>query len=323
MRRAALLLACVIPACGDGRITRGLEEPIAVHDAQFIEGELPGAPPDRELVAPRPTAATTELTALRPGLAEVPFFGWATLDAVAVAARIEGQGTGYWVIPTGPPDPTVQGEPVRTFRFVADLHASLSPGNHRLLVAATDEAGRTGSQVATALCVSRLVPDNGNVCDPRKAPPELVISLTWDRPADLDLAVVTPNGDVIAARTPSKGLATDQQIDRRAIGKTPDGVGFLDVDSNAGCRTDGRQIENVVFQSRPEPGSYLVYVNLHDTCGEPSVRYAVTRHTRVALDPQAGTFSVAESDRTGGTLVAVQANGSTSIGTFVTELFVP
>ena len=39
------------------------------------------------------------------------------------------------MIPTGPHDPQVQGEPVRTWRFVADLHDSLRPGRNRLLVA--------------------------------------------------------------------------------------------------------------------------------------------------------------------------------------------
>jgi len=322
VKRAPLLFV-LLASFGDERITEGLEEPFAVQDAQFIEGELPGLPPDRETVAPRPTAATTELTYLRPGLADVEFFGWATLDAVAVAARLEGQGTGYWVVPTGPPDPTVQGEPVRVWRFNADLHDALPPGRHRILVAATNAAGGAGNQVATSLCVNRPVPDNGNACDPRKAPPELAITLTWDRPVDLDLAVVTPDGTIVAARTPTKGLGADQKIVRNAAEATPPGVGYLDADSNADCHVDGRQRETVVFQNQPAPGTYLVYANLHSPCGQSSVRYTVSRHTRAALDPAAGTFTVAESDTRSGTLLAVQANGGTRLGTFVAELPVP
>ncbi|MBX3189514.1 MAG: hypothetical protein KF819_20990 [Labilithrix sp.] len=321
-RAPLALVVSSLAACGDGIVTRGLEEPLAVHDAQFIEGPLPGSPPDQALVPPRPTAATTELTFLRPRLADVPFFGWTTLDAVSVAAQIEGLGRGYWVVPTGAPDPTVQGEPVRQWRFVADLHDSLPPGRHRLLVAATDAAGTTGSQVASTLCINRRVPDNGNVCDPKKAPPELVISLIWDRPVDLDLLVVTPNSEIVASRSPSKGLAADQKVNRNALDKNAPGVGFLDADSNESCRIDGRQIENVVFADRPDPGSYLVYVNLHDACGQPSTRYGVSRHTRSA-GAEPGTFSVVETDRTHGTLVALEANGSTRLGTFVAELVVP
>jgi hypothetical protein len=309
-------------ACGENRITEGLKEPLAIEGGQFFEGQLPGAPPGGQPpVAPRPTAATTELTNLRPGLAGVPFFGWTTLDAVAVAARFDGQGSGYWVVPTGPPDPAVQGEPVRVWRFVADLHQSLLPGRQRFLVAALDANGRSGTQVETTVCVNRTVPDNGNVCDVKRAPPEFVVSLAWDRPADLDLVVITPDSQTIASRSPSKGLAPDQQINRAALDKTPPGVGYLDLDSNNGC-THGNQLENIVFQEKPAPGSYLVYVSLHDSCGEPAVHYTVTRHSRT-FDPATGTFGVVESDRKAGTAVAVQANGIARLGTFVAEFFVP
>jgi hypothetical protein len=317
-----VLIAIALGACGDQRITRGLEEPLAVQGAQFIEGTIPGLGADQPLQPPRATAVTTEVTNLRPGLAGVPFFGWTTLDAVSVAAQIEGQGTGYWVIPTGPPDPAVPGDPVRVWRFLADFHHSLAPGNHRMIVAATDAAGKTGSQTASALCVHRPVPDNGNVCDPRKAPPELVISLTWDRPVDLDLLVVAPNGDIVSSRNPTTGLPADQKINRNALDKNPPGAGFLDTDSNEGCHIDGRQMENVVFYDRPAPGTYLVYVNLNDACHEEGARYAVARHTRAA-GAQPGTFSVVETDRTHGTLTAIQAQAGTRLGTFVVELPVP
>lgn len=322
-RTRSLALVFLAAGCAATRITPGLEEPFSVEGGQFLDGELPGAPPGQPPAAPRATAVTTEVTQLRPGLSGVPFFGWATLDAVSVAARIEGQGHGYWVVPAGPPDPQVQGEPVRGWRFVADLQESLLPGRHRLLVAALDDAGRAGTQVESTLCIHRKVPDNGNACDPKKAPPELVISLAWDRPADLDLIVVTPDSQTISSRSPSKGLAADQKINRSAPDQNPPGAGYLDLDSNHGCARDGRQLENVVFQERPPPGSYLIYVDLHDACGEPSVRYAVSRWSRTVLDAQAATFTVAESERKSGTLQAVQVNRGAGFGTFVAEIFVP
>lgn len=325
MKRVLVSLAAftLVVACGDRRVTEGLEEPLAVAGGQFVEGELPGAPPEAPPANPRATAVTTERTNLRPRLAGVPFFGWATLDAAAVGARIEGQGSGYWVVPAGPPDPQVQGEPVRVWRFEADLHDALPPGRHRLLVAAIDAEGRAGTQSATTLCVNRPVPDNGNACDAKKVPPAVVVSLTWDRPVDLDLIVVTPSSEIIASRSPSKGLAPDGQVNRNVLDKNAPGVGYLDFDSNAGCHIDGLQSEHVVFQDKPAPGSYLVYVNLHDACHEGSVRYTVSRTSRTVLDAQAQTFSVVETDRAAGALVAIQANGSSPLGTFVTELFVP
>jgi len=305
MRR--VLVLGLLLACGDRPITEGLDEPIAVQGGQFIEGELPGSTPDGALAAPRPTAATTEKTSLTQRIAGVPFFGWATLDAVAVGARIENEGDGYWVTPTGPPDPTVPGEPVRTWRFLADFHDSLQPGRHRLLVAAIDDQGRAGSQVATTICVNRLVPDNGNVCDPKKAPPDTVISLTWDRPVDLDLVVVAPDGRILSAKNPSLG-------DRPAP--------FLERDSLTGCIDDGRHLENVVFSEKPAAGSYLVYVNLHDACREASVRYTLTRWIRAGVEGKGDEFSVFEAEKKSGSLVAIQTNQSSGLGTFVTEVFV-
>lgn len=308
-------------SCKGEVVTEGLEEPISVQGGQFFEGALPGTPPGQPPVAPRPISASTDRTALRPGITGVPFSGWATIDAVAVAARFDGQGQGYWVVPTGPLDPQVEGDPVRVWRFVTDLHASLPPGRQRFVVAAIDDAGRAGTQVDSTVCINRSVPDNGNACDPAKAPPEFVVSLAWDRPADLDLILFAPDNQAISSRSPSKGLAEDAQVSRASLDKTPPGVGYLDVDSNSGC-TPGRQLENVVFQERPPPGSYLVYVNLHDACGEPAVHYTVTRHGRTA-GPGAGTFAVTELDRKSGTALAVQANGSSKFGTFVVEYLVP
>lgn len=323
MRNLLVPASLAALACSAQTITEGLDEPIAVDGGQFIAAALPGSPPEGAPSAPRATAASTERTYLTARDTGVPFFGWATLDTVAVAARIENQGSGYWVVPAGPPDPAVQGEPVRVWRFLADFHETLAPGRHRMLVAAIDEQGRAGSQVATSLCVHRRVPDNGNVCDARKAPPETVISLTWDRPVDLDLAVVTPDGQTISAKSRSAHLATDEKVSRVATDKNRPNVGYLDRDSTAHCARDGRQMENVVFAERPAPGSYLVYVSLRDACHEPSVRYTVTRWVRAGVEGRPDEFQVHEAERTTGALVALQATHGAKLGTFVTEIFVP
>lgn len=317
--RAAALGLVIATACGQD-VRAGLDEPLVLHGAQFVAGELPGLPESPDPVPPRPTAATTEVTFLRPGLADVAFFGWTTDDAVSVAARVQGLGTGYWVVPTGPEDPAVPGS--RTFRFEADLQPSLTPGRHTLLVAALDAAGRAGSQTSTSLCVNRLVPDNGNVCDPAKAPPELVISLAWDRPVDLDLTVVTPKGELVGAKTPSVGLARGGQIDRKDLAKNGPGVGFLDHDAEPHCAHEGRQLENVVFFQAPPPGIYLVYVNLREACdGADVVHYAVTRYGRQPAPD--GSLALWTGEPTRGALSRVQAKADAALGTFVTELVVP
>jgi len=312
VKRLALV---VLLACGvEDKI--GVDEPLAVRDAQFVAGALPASVVE---ATPRPTAVTPQRTTVRPGLRNVAFDGFVSEDAVAVATRFAGLGGGYWVLPAGQVDPAVPG--TRTFRFVADFGRKLPPGRHDLLIAATDIAGRTGSAATTSLCVEREIPDNGNVCDPKAEPPDLVVSLAWDSEVDLDLSVVTPSGAVLSARAPRVGLPEGARVNRAQIGAVPDGVGFLDFDSNRGCVVDGRHVENAVFARRPAPGLYLVYVNLHDACGHAPVRFTVSRVLKTT--GEGGTFTVTEVEKRDGSLLRVQANGSKTIGTFVTEFVLP
>ena len=50
-------------------------------------------------------------------------------------------------------------------------------------------------------------------------------------------------------------------------------VGRLTRDSDAGCALDGRNSEAIVFQEAPARGSYLVYADLFDACGEPGALF--------------------------------------------------
>lgn len=323
--RAPLLWAgvwalSVTTGCADRLLTRGLEEPLSVQDAQFVEGELPGLPPltgdqvDQGVAPVRPNslAATADTARLRPHLGGVVFSGYVSDDAVALALRIEGHGSGHWVFPAGAIDPSVPGS--LTWRRSVDFH-EIPPGRHRLLVAAIDDQGRSGTQVSSNLCIHSPIYDNGNACDPRRAPPAVVISLTWDRPVDLDLLVTTPSGDVIDAKDPAAGPSGPPPQQR--LERTAPGAGYLDLDANRGCVLDGAQRENVIFEA-PLPGRYRVYTNLHDACGEPSARYELTVNTR-APGREEGTFEVIQSKRLVGNVIELQANGGDGLGTYVTE----
>lgn len=301
--------------CGDHSLTEGLEEPISVHDAQFVKGELPGSKPlsaadiaDGEVQEdPRPTPPGTDVVYLRQGLAGTRFYGWTSADSVAVAIKVEGEGTGYWLLPAGRPDPALNG--ALTWDLTLDLHASLTAGLHELRVAAIDSEGKSGTQATTTICVNSLVPDNGNACYPDIAPPDLVIGLEWNSNADLDLIVITPDGQRIESKNPTSAVKDDSGN----IDTTADGIGNLDFDSNKDCRTDGRRREHVVFQKNPPAGNYFVYTNLHQACGTESAAYRVSLHTRT----RGG--GVKSTPRAAGELIALQANGSTELGTFVTQ----
>lgn len=307
-----------LSACSDRVLTEALEEPLRVHDAQFVEGELPGERPRTaeeirdgvEPTRPTTTAASTDLGYLRELSANTRFRGWATDDAVAVAVRFKDQGSGYWLFPTGPADPGANGDLV--WDFVADFGESLAPGRYDLLVAAIDEDGSSGTQNESSFCINSLVPDSGNACYPEIAPPDLVIGIEWDSDVDLDLIVEAPDGSIIDSNNPTSAKPDEAgNIDTRGPG-----VGTLDLDSNKDCAIDGRNREHVVFANRPLAGTYRVYANLSRSCGQDSVRYLVSLHSRVNTDDG---FDVESKERAAGELVAVQANGGKAIGTFVTE----
>lgn len=53
--------------------------------------------------------------------------------------------------------------------------------------------------------------------------------------------------------------------------------GFLDLDSNAGCKIDGVNNENITYLSKAKEGEYLVAVNLYAKCNtRPGAKYTVT-----------------------------------------------
>jgi hypothetical protein len=90
---------------------------------------------------------------------------------------------------------------------------------------------------------------------------DIQVNITWDSPADIDLHVIDPsNSEIYWA------------------GKTSATGGQLDLDSNAGCATDGPRAENVFWASGliAPRGEYLVRVDYWSNCGAPLTNYVVT-----------------------------------------------
>jgi hypothetical protein len=314
----AWLMAAALPllSCGGEPVTRGLTEPISVESAQFVEGELPGIAPltDDELIAgakpepPNVTSYDLSNQLILPGEPAKSLRGRASRDALAVGVRIESEGGGYWLVPTRLADPMNQGELGWDLR--AAFNPGLVPGKKRLLFAAIGDDARSGTQTAVQICVASPIPDNNNVCDPRRPPPELVISLAWDSAVDLDLRVVTPEGKIVDSKHPTTALADEEGN----VDPSFDGVGHIDRDSNANCVIDGLQRENLVFDVLPTSGTYLVYANLYDGCGEDTVQ-------TVGSEPD--TFAVVRSFRQAGSLQAVHANGGHGLGMYVADFVIP
>lgn len=320
--RAASGLAWVaaLSACSGEPVTIGLNEPIRIPEAQFREGELPGLPP---LTADEINAGVTPKTPLVSGISlgspaipprepARPFAGLASPDSAAIGVRFADLGTGYWILPTGGVD--VVNDGALEWKFRAAFGEGWPPGRHQLLFAGIGADGRSGNQVGLTLCLQPEIPDNGNTCNPAQDPPALVVSLGWDSAVDLDLRVITPSGKLVDSKHPT----TADEDENGNVDPKADGVGSIDYDSFAACSPDGYRRENLVFQTNPPPGTYLVYANLFDACGEAGVTFDVSVSTSVGGD-EPGTLKLAESFRQAAQLSAVHANGGAKIGLFITS----
>jgi hypothetical protein len=315
--------ALSLAACSGEPITQALEEPIRVstteYETQFIEGELPGLAPltadeinaGEKPRAPNVTSVNLASASIPPREPSRTLSGLASPDSVAIGVRLEGLGSGYWVFPTSSADAVNDG--ALEWKFSAAFGGDLPPGKRRLLLSGIDAAGHAGTQLGLTLCLQPEIPDNGNACDPTQNPPALVVSLGWDAAVDLDLRVITPSGKVVDSKHPT----TAEQDDGGKLDPTDEGVGAIDHDSFANCATDGRRRENLVFQSEPEPGTYLVYANLYDACGESGAGFDVSLH--VATIGEDDTEQLTETFRQAGSISAFNANGGAKLGTYVTS----
>jgi len=260
----------------------GIGEPIQVSNGQFISGDLPGAPPppsdggiaaveDAEADSGPPAqlaiASLGGPTNVQAGQAGLSFTGDMTDDAVAVGVRLAGMGTGYWVVPAGPPDPMAPSS--FTFSVSAAFGLNDSPGLHDLLFVAIGGSGNAGVQADIAnLCIDSRIPDNGFACYPdMQAPPRAVFTLEWDTSFDLDLHVVTPDGSDLNPKAPYGGPV------EAGVHGIPPGMPHVDRDSDERCSPDGLNQEDAIFPAELPAGTYSVYVDPFAACGQAAARF--------------------------------------------------
>jgi hypothetical protein len=300
----------------------GVAEPFRVRDAQFVQGALPGERPRMQGAGgasatdagasqgpPSITSLETFNLDVFQGQGGKAFRGRASSHASAVLLALEGAGSGYWVVPTGAPDPATD---ELTWSAVTDFDIGIKTGKHALRVVAIDEQGGAGVQLELSVCVTGRVPDNRSACNPDKQPPRAVISLQWDVNADLDLLVVDSEGQVIDAKHPST-------VSPSADAGTANGEGaMLDRDSNAGCAIDGLRTENLVWNTIAPEGRYGIYVNLFDACKQPAVRFRVFVYVAPGEDEPASRFWTPRLQRSG-ELLDLATNPAPDRGLFIAE----
>ena len=242
----------------------GLTSVLRVEGGQPMRGSI-AAPADTILASAKlfPKNYT-----IFPGVANKSIKGTVGPDTNTVALGVAGDSA-YWLVPALTPDST---DP-HSFTFAVGLSLSPMLAQSPLLVAQGD-----GSWALPLL--ARAVDPVGNfgpaynqplIMDAKVLTGELIVSLDWDAPVDLDLHVLVPTID-------DAGYPDSIEVwskSRSATPKLPDGGsdGTLDFDSNANCQIDGRDAEDVVWTGAPPSGHYLVRVGLASLCGQTSAAW--------------------------------------------------
>lgn len=275
MRRLAMLLfasGTTFAACDGTDADEGRDAAMQVARAQFFHGDMPAETNGPE-VRSVTVGSTFEVSAT-----ERTCIGEMAREATAVALGLAGD-RGYWIVRADIPSAAAIDSP--TFEAFLSFSPKMTPGPRELIVRAVDGERRFGPPLAKSITMTeRALPEG-----------ELVVSLSWDNHANLDLHVVDPNGAEIFKRDVNSHPSPGSGAPREAPNAPRDG-GVLDFDSHADCVRDGRRAENVVWSDPPPRGHYLVRVDTFSLCGEPGARWraqAFLRGVRIAASEGVST----------------------------------
>lgn len=246
MRRGLPALLLLVAACEESPSLpgMGLGLQLRVHEAQLQRGALPdpsGGPEVTQILTPQ--------VAVRRGEATVQLGGRLGPGGVSLLVHAVGDPDHWQVAPAGF-DFVIDDELL--FGTELELSHAITTDTLQVQLQAVDREGRAGPIVSRTFEVTDDVP-----------PSQLLVSLAWDAPVDLDLHVELPSGVVVGSKNvnayePIPGMITP-----------PDGTmlgGYHDYDSNQQCVLDLRNRENVVFEVTPPKGRYRVYAELYSAC---------------------------------------------------------
>jgi hypothetical protein len=250
-----LTLVPLVSSCDDVTPDEGLDASLRVSGAQFRRGDMPADETG-------PVVRSVSLSPIvNPGASDRKCAGVMEGPTTAVALALVGD-PGFWILPAAPPDVTAPGFP--TFAASVSFSSAIGAGRRAFVARAVDAEGHFGAPFVRPLDVTAAARPAGH----------LVLALTWDTHADLDLHVVDPAGVEIWKRNinsyepPPPGAPPEAP-------NTPHPGGVLDFDSNAQCVLDGRHAENVVYADKPPSGRYAMHVDTFSLCGAPSAHWRV------------------------------------------------
>jgi hypothetical protein len=255
IRAYLLLFGSVLAACAGASNDPGLEAWLRVDSAQYVEGRMPEPNGGPEILSARVPHNTLEIGSIHEHVS-------GSVEASATAVAIgRDRDKGYWIVTTDVP--TVDEPNVPSFRGLLELARDFPAGPFQLQLSAVNRAGKFGPRTTLDLEASATPTDA-----------TLVVALSWDNTADLDLHVIDPAGIPVWARNinsyepPPPGASAD-------AGAWQSG-GILDVDSNANCSADGRDREHVAWRQPPPSGRYTVRVATAALCGHAAAHWSVT-----------------------------------------------
>jgi hypothetical protein len=170
-------------------------------------------------------------------------------------------------------------------------------GSYPLVISFSDSSKISDFDIDIAFAngssVSKYASHNTAVNPQAASSQNLQVSLNWGYPVDLDLHVITPDGNDIYYGSPSGQNG-----------------GMLDLDSNAGCEIDNTDNENITWSNnKPAYGKYIVKVDLWSACDAgSSIPYVVSVKRNGNFTTFSGYFSPTEAD-----------NGDAFSGRYITE----
>ena len=188
----ALAVNAVTTACGPTASSDpGDDAYMRIPGAQFVRGPMPPGSP----TGPQVLSINLINSNIYPNYPDDPIA--ATLAPAATSAAIGLQGdVGYWIVVAGVPSFTTPTDP--SLSATASFSGGIIAGQYALVVQAVDDQGNfgpPGTQVLTATPSPPCTEDAATVkCIDQMPTGQLVVTLTWDNNANLDLHVVDPSG---------------------------------------------------------------------------------------------------------------------------------
>jgi hypothetical protein len=256
--RTSLLLFCglLVAACSSGvQADLGLDAYLQVPGAQFFRGPMPAG----SSAGPKVEQLTLINNNIWPGMSNEPISGALGPTATAAALGLQND-VGYWVVVAGAPDFNLPDDP--TFAVNGVFSNGLVVGDYTLVVHGVDASGNFGPP-AKQILIAETSPTEP------PATGDLVVTLTWDTDANLDLHVVDPMGvDIYWGNQSSEPPPPAGGVDGGSYG-------YIDYDSNANCVIDGLNREDAIWPHPPPPGQYIVRVDTPSLCGQPIANWQV------------------------------------------------